>query len=179
MQWGKSLKKGFMMTPLIKRTTAFGLLLAACVISLAMQPLPASAHNNNAPRTVTTSGQDTHINRNLPGKVVLLPTVTSVILVAPLQNDSSAITNGDLYSWRSEFTGQLGNGSFGLSPYGSSNAGPMLPLMALADKKDGGGSGKDAICTYLYSVITYPYADIVIKLYALSLYRSYGCQPAL
>lgn len=36
-------------------------------------------------------------------------------------------------------------------------------------------SGQEAICSYLYSIITYPYTSPTILNYALSLYAAYGC----
>jgi len=128
-----------------RRTTILGFLLAACIVSVTMQPLPASAHDKNAARA---EGLDL---------------------------------------WSIQFDHRLRTPSFAIWPIGSSPADQALQLKALsankggqtlAAKKDGGG-GTAATCAYLYSVITYPYASITVKLYALSLYRSYGCQPAL
>ena len=132
------------MNSIMKRAVVFGLLLAACIVSLAMQPPPTSAHKKNAPGT------------------------------------------DGVYVWSSDFTGQPGHPSFGILPDGSSHAGRPLQVKAFSANKGGealsakkGGGGTEAICTYLYSVITYPYTNSFIKAYALSLYRSYGCQPAL
>jgi len=47
-----------------------------------------------------------------------------------------------------------------------------------ADKK-GGGDGQTATCAYLLSVINYPYVSVYVKTWAMSLYTSLGCQPAL
>jgi hypothetical protein len=50
---------------------------------------------------------------------------------------------------------------------------------AEAAGKKNGDDGQAAICAYLLSVITYPYVSPVVKAMAVSLYVSYGCQPAL
>lgn len=130
--------------PVTRTMTVLGLLLATCIVSLAMQPLPTSAANKNAPRT---EGVDL---------------------------------------WSTEFNNKLSNPSFAIWPDRSSPAGEALQIKSLsanrggqylAAKKDGGGTV--AICAYLSSVITYPYVNSAVKAYALSLYRSYGCQPAL
>ena len=48
-----------------------------------------------------------------------------------------------------------------------------------AAPKKGGSDGHGATCTYLLSVINYEYVSPVIKVWAVSLYNSLGCQPAL
>jgi hypothetical protein len=48
-----------------------------------------------------------------------------------------------------------------------------------AAKKKGDPDGQTATCDYLRSVIEYPYTSPIIKAWAISLYRSQGCQPAL
>ena len=48
-----------------------------------------------------------------------------------------------------------------------------------AARKKGGSGGQTATCDYLRSVIDYPYTSPIIKAWAISLYRSQGCQPAL
>jgi hypothetical protein len=45
--------------------------------------------------------------------------------------------------------------------------------------KKGGGDGQTATCAYLLSVINYPYVNVYIKAWAMSLYTSLECQPAL
>lgn len=45
--------------------------------------------------------------------------------------------------------------------------------------KKGGTDGQGATCTYLLSVINYQYVSPVIKVWAVSLYNSLGCQPTL
>lgn len=80
-------------------------------------------------------GDGTRINRSSPVKVALPPTVTMVIQVAAGRNDSYAITNDGLYAWGSDFAGQLGNGSFGVLPDGSSDAGQTLPVKVLFNSK--------------------------------------------
>ena len=42
-----------------------------------------------------------------------------------------------------------------------------------------GGSGAEAQCAYLLSVINYPYVSPIIQLWAISLYSALGCEPAL
>jgi regulator of chromosome condensation (RCC1) repeat-containing protein len=76
-------------------------------------------------------GDGTRIDRSLPVKVALPPTVSTVIQVAAGRNDSYAIANDGLYAWGSDFAGQLGNGSFGKLPDGSSDAGQTLPVKVL------------------------------------------------
>ena len=150
------------MNSLMNRTAVLGFLLGAFIVSVAMQPLPASAHNENAQGTVTMWGEGTRINQSLP------------------------VAKDRVYVWSTDFGSQLGNRSFVIFPDGSSNGGRTFEVtafsankggQALSAKKDGGGT--EAICTYLYSIITYPNGNSVIKAYAISLYRSYGCQPAL
>ena len=50
-----------------------------------------------------------------------------------------------------------------------------LGSATLEAKKRGGGDPKDAICTYLESVITYPYVSEYVLVYALQLWNYYGC----
>jgi hypothetical protein len=50
-----------------------------------------------------------------------------------------------------------------------------LGTATLEAKKKGGGDPKDAICTYLEAIITYPYVSEWVLLYATSLYNYYGC----
>ena len=47
-----------------------------------------------------------------------------------------------------------------------------------AAKGKTGGSGQAATCSYLYSIITYPYTSPSILVSALSLYNYYGCNTA-
>lgn len=44
-------------------------------------------------------------------------------------------------------------------------------------KKPGGG--QDAVCTYLLTIINYPYVNPYIQAWAINLYTQLGCQPAL
>lgn len=48
-----------------------------------------------------------------------------------------------------------------------------------AKGKKGGGDTQDAICSYLASVINYPYVSDAIKSSALYLFTAYNCDPAL
>jgi alpha-tubulin suppressor-like RCC1 family protein len=82
-------------------------------------------------------GDGTRVNRSLPVKVALPVTAALVTSVAAGRNDSYAVTNDGLYAWGSDFAGQLGNGSFGILPDGSSDAGQMLPVKVLFN-----GNGK-------------------------------------
>lgn len=45
--------------------------------------------------------------------------------------------------------------------------------------KKGGSDGQTATCDYLRSIINYPNTSPYIKAWAISLYRSKGCQPPL
>ncbi len=51
--------------------------------------------------------------------------------------------------------------------------------LSAASKKpgggDGGGNGKEAICSYLKQIIDYEYTTPTVLTYALSLYGLYGC----
>jgi alpha-tubulin suppressor-like RCC1 family protein len=85
-------------------------------------------------------GDGTRVNRNLPVKVALPPAVTTVIQVAAGRNDSYAITNDGVYAWGSDFAGQLGNGSFGILPDGSSDLGQTRPVKVLFNTR-----GKTAV----------------------------------
>lgn len=73
-------------------------------------------------------GDGTRLNRSLPVKVALPATVTSVSKVAAGRNSSYALTNDGLWAWGSDFAGQLGNGSYGILPDGSSDMGQTLPV---------------------------------------------------
>jgi len=48
-----------------------------------------------------------------------------------------------------------------------------------AKGKGGGGNPTEAICTYLASVLNYPYVSSTVAQYALTLFEAYGCDPAL
>ena len=61
---------------------------------------------------------------------------------------------------------------------GMVGSGIMLSAGPL-EAKGKGGSGQEATCAYLYSVITYPYVSPAIQAYATSLYVSYRCTPNL
>ena len=43
----------------------------------------------------------------------------------------------------------------------------------------GGGNTNDAVCSYLASVLNYPYVSPTVAQYALTLFAAYGCDPAL
>ena len=45
--------------------------------------------------------------------------------------------------------------------------------------KKGSDDGQAAVCVYLASVINYPNVNEYVKLWAMSLYNSMGCSPAL
>jgi hypothetical protein len=51
--------------------------------------------------------------------------------------------------------------------------------LSAASKKpgggDGGGNGKDAICSYLKQIIDYEYTSPTVLAYVLGLYRLHGC----
>jgi len=79
-------------------------------------------------------GDGTRFNRSLPVKVALPPTVTAVIQIAAGRNTSYAITDDGVYAWGSDFAGQLGNGSFGILPDGSSDVGQTLPVKVLFNR---------------------------------------------
>ena len=55
---------------------------------------------------------------------------------------------------------------------------PGITRVEAAGKK-GGSDGQGATCAYLLSVINYQYVSPAIKVWAVSLYNSLGCQPAL
>src|ERR1041385_2840949 len=76
-------------------------------------------------------GDGTRINRTLPVKVALPFTVTTVTAIAAGHNDSFAVTNDLVYAWGNDYTGQLGNGSFGIMADGSSDMGRTLPVRVL------------------------------------------------
>lgn len=76
-------------------------------------------------------GDGTRINRSLPVKVVFPSTVTTVTAIAASQNTSYAVTNDGVYAWGNDFAGQLGNGSFGILPDGTSDLGQPLPVKVL------------------------------------------------
>jgi alpha-tubulin suppressor-like RCC1 family protein len=80
-------------------------------------------------------GNGTRNNSSFPVKVTLPSTVTSISKVAAGRNDSYALTNDGLYAWGSDFAGQLGNGSFGILPDGSSDVGQTLPVKVLFNSK--------------------------------------------
>jgi hypothetical protein len=56
-------------------------------------------------------------------------------------------------------------------------SGMMLGSARLEAKGKGGGGG--TICSYLLSVITYPYVSDSIKAYATYLYLAYDCDASL
>jgi hypothetical protein len=47
------------------------------------------------------------------------------------------------------------------------------------EAKKGGVDPQAAFCSYLASVIKYPYTSDAIKSYALYLFNAYNCDPAL
>jgi len=55
----------------------------------------------------------------------------------------------------------------------------MIGTARLEAKGKKGGDPHDAICQYLASVINYPYVTPAVKEYAMSLFKSYECDPAL
>ena len=55
-------------------------------------------------------------------------------------------------------------------------AGTVAPTEA-GGKKGDGGDTTAAQCTYLLSVISYPYVSPTIQAWAISLYTTLGCQP--
>jgi len=116
-------------------------------------------------------GDGTRINRSLPVKVALPTTATLVIDVAAGRNDSYAITDDGLYAWGSDFAGQLGNGSFGILPDGSSDAGQTLPVKVLFNR-----NGKIAV-TSVSDIVAGEYYALAITndgLYAWGMNVS-GC----
>jgi hypothetical protein len=57
-------------------------------------------------------------------------------------------------------------------------AGVMMSSTASLEargKKGGGGGSTLTTCDYLKTIIDYPYTHYAIKLWALSLYKKYGC----
>lgn len=62
---------------------------------------------------------------------------------------------------------------------GLMSTGMFVGTTVEAAGKKKGGDGQAATCAYLLTVINYPYVSPVIKATAISLYISYGCQPAL
>jgi alpha-tubulin suppressor-like RCC1 family protein len=80
-------------------------------------------------------GDGTRTNRFLPVKVALPASVTSVTAIAASQNTSYAVTNDGVYAWGNDFAGQLGNGSFGILPDGTSDVGQVLPVKVLFNNK--------------------------------------------
>jgi hypothetical protein len=57
-------------------------------------------------------------------------------------------------------------------------SGMLGPANVEAAKKKG-SDGQTATCEYLRNIIDYPYVSPAIKVWAISLYNSQGCQPAL
>jgi alpha-tubulin suppressor-like RCC1 family protein len=80
-------------------------------------------------------GDGTRLNRSLPVKVLLPVSVHAVFQIAAGRNTSYALTDDGLYAWGNDFAGQLGNGSFGIMPDGSSDAGQTLPVKVLFPSK--------------------------------------------
>ena len=80
-------------------------------------------------------GDGTRFNRSLPVKVALPSTVTTVTQVAAGRNSSYANTNDGVYAWGNDFAGQLGDGSYGILPDGSSDVGKTLPVKVLFNNK--------------------------------------------
>jgi alpha-tubulin suppressor-like RCC1 family protein len=80
-------------------------------------------------------GDGTRTNRLLPVKVALPASVTTVTAIAAGQNSSYAVTNDGVYAWGNDFAGQLGNGSFGILPDGTSDLGQVLPVKVLFNSK--------------------------------------------
>lgn len=56
-------------------------------------------------------------------------------------------------------------------------AGGMTVGSATLEAKGKKGTS-DAVCGYLYSVITYPYVTPTIQNYAIQLYLAYGCDES-
>jgi alpha-tubulin suppressor-like RCC1 family protein len=84
------------MNSAMKRITVRGLLLAACIISLAMQPFVTFAGNNDPPGTVTTWGEGTF--RPIP--LVFPEGEVPVSISAYEYAGGLAITqDGSLYEW--------------------------------------------------------------------------------
>jgi hypothetical protein len=54
-----------------------------------------------------------------------------------------------------------------------------MARLEAAGKKGGGSDGQTATCDYLRNIINYPYTSPAVKVWAISLYNSQGCQPAL
>ena len=44
-----------------------------------------------------------------------------------------------------------------------------------AKKKGGGADPQEAVCSYLQSIIEYPYVNEYVKVYSQSLFTLYGC----
>lgn len=80
-------------------------------------------------------GDGTRTNRLLPVKVALPASVTSVTAIAAGHNTSYAVTNDGVYAWGNDYAGQLGNGSFGILPDGTSDVGQVLPVKVLFNTK--------------------------------------------
>ena len=116
-------------------------------------------------------GDGTRINRSLPVKVVWPPTVAAVTQVAAGRNDTYAITNDGLYAWGSDFAGQLGNGSFGILPDGSSDVGQTLPVKVVFNRN---GNGKVTSVTEIAAGEYYALAITNDGLYAWGMNVS-GC----
>jgi hypothetical protein len=57
--------------------------------------------------------------------------------------------------------------------------GMMIGTTRVEAKGKKGGDTQDAICSYLASVINYPYVSDAIKSSALYLFTAYNCDPAL
>lgn len=80
-------------------------------------------------------GDGTRLNRSLPVKVLLPSNVTVVTRVAAGRNDSYALTNAGAYAWGNDFAGQLGDGSFGILPDETVDAGKELPVKVLFNQR--------------------------------------------
>ena len=55
----------------------------------------------------------------------------------------------------------------------------MIGTTRVEAKGKRGGDPQDAICSYLASVINYPYVSDAIRSSALYLFEAYNCDPAL
>jgi alpha-tubulin suppressor-like RCC1 family protein len=58
-----------------------------------------------------------------------------VTAIAAGHNTSYAVTNDGVYAWGNDYAGQLGNGSFGYLPDGTSDLGQVLPVKVLFNSK--------------------------------------------
>jgi hypothetical protein len=58
-------------------------------------------------------------------------------------------------------------------------SGGVIMGSARVEAKKGGVDPQAAFCAYLASVINYPYTSDAIKSYAMYLFTTYNCDPAL